>query len=212
MNSVEPKRAAPGEAQPGGTAQDSPRRWPRIVRVTVLIAVVLGLIIAWGSDVFDKRIDELLASSADSLPKDGRPAFVVTKPPNWVVPRHATLRQRLLIVYFRLRERFATKKPNAYNFGPAPIHACSVDWLLNDCREVAGKRYLIAREALGGVVYFGNTRTLNGAQWVAAFEQALRDGGLLLLSNTAGVVKVIPKTKLDAYRKAGLVKSGDQPM
>jgi hypothetical protein len=174
------------------------------------MAVFLGLIIAWGSDVFDERVDELLASSVHSLPKDGRPAFVIPKPPNSVVPPHATLKQRLLVVYFRLRERLASKNPTAYSFGPAPIHACSVDWLLNDCREVAGKRYLIAREAMGGVVYFGNTKTLNGAQWVAAFEQALHDGGLLLLSNKAGVVKVIPKTKLDAYQKAGLVKSGEQ--
>ena len=70
---------------------------------------------------------------------------------------------------------------------------------------------MIAREAGGRAVYFGHTNTLNGAQWVTAFEQALRDDGLLLLSNKAGVVKVIPIGRLQDYRQAGLVKRDEDP-
>jgi hypothetical protein len=72
--------------------------------------------------------------------------------------------------------------------------------------SVTGTRYLIAREVLGTSVDFGYTKPLNGFHWVAAFEQTLRDNGLVLLTNKPGVVKVIPKNKLEDYRTAGLVK------
>lgn len=176
------------------------------------MAVLLGLLIVSLSGVFDKRIDAFFDSPDDLLAKYGPPAFLATKLPRLEAPHNATLGHRLWLVYVRIHERFRTRNPAAYRFGPSPIGPCSLDGLLNQCMQVTGTRYLIAREALGGVVYFGHTNTLNGAQWVAAFEQTLRTNGMILLSNKAGVVKVIPKTKLDAYRKAGLVKRTDQQM
>ncbi len=89
--------------------------------------------------------------------------------------------------------------------------------------EVSGTQYLIAVE-IAGAVEFGSTNSLNGAQWVAAFEHAIETSGpvvcydfakkrnfqdtLLLIRETPGVVKVVPRTKLAEYRKAGLVKGG----
>ena len=91
--------------------------------------------------------------------------------------------------------------------------------------EVSGTQYLVAVE-IAGVVEFGTTNSLNGALWVAAFENALENSRpvvcydyakkrnfqdtLLLIRETRGVVKVIPRSKLDDYRKAGLVKGGSE--
>jgi len=72
---------------------------------------------------------------------------------------------------------------------------------------ISGTRYLIARE-VQGEVRFGTTNSMNGTQWAAAAEQALRDDGLLLIRVKPKVVQVIPKGKLDDYQKAGLVKDG----
>ena len=91
--------------------------------------------------------------------------------------------------------------------------------------DVSGTQYLIAVEIAGGVE-FGHTNSLNGAQWVVAIEHAIQtnrpvicydyakkrnfEDTLLLICETPGVVKVVPRTKLDDYRKAGLVK-GESP-
>jgi hypothetical protein len=163
------------------------------------MAVLLGLILYCVPGIFDKHID-------------GSTYFVVSRKAHLHVPHDATLMQRLFVAYINLRERFARKDPTAMSFGPSPVQRYSVQGTLDQSMQITGKRYLIASGALDAVVYFGNTNTLNGAQWVVAFEQALRDQGLVLLSNKVGVVKVIPTTELDAYRKAGLVKSGDQQM
>jgi hypothetical protein len=70
-------------------------------------------------------------------------------------------------------------------------------------------RYLIAKEVVGRTVSFGTTNTLDGTQWAAAAEDALRKDGLLPIHVTPRLVQVIPQSKLDEYRKAGLVKTGD---
>jgi hypothetical protein len=41
---------------------------------------------------------------------------------------------------------------------------------------------------------------------VAAVEKAISDNGWLLIPENRRLVKVIPKDKLEKYRKAGLVK------
>ena len=73
----------------------------------------------------------------------------------------------------------------------------------------SGTRYLIAKEVQAGSVSFGTTNTLNGTQWAAAAEEALRNNGLLLIRLNPKLVQVIPQDKLDVYRKAGLVKDSD---
>jgi hypothetical protein len=138
------------------------------------------------------------------------PAFVATKYRSLAVPRGATPKERLIINYLNVRDRVWRRKPSVVPYVPAEVHAYNVEALLNDCMESSGKRYLIAREA-PEVVYFGHTNSLNATQWVALAEQVLRDHGLLLFSNRAGVVKVIPKAKLQEYRKTGLLKETDGP-
>ena len=87
--------------------------------------------------------------------------------------------------------------------------------------QVSGTKYLIAVE-IAGAVEFGHTNILNGAQWVAAFEHALETNGpvvcydwakkqnfqdtLVLIREPPRVVKIVPRTKLVDYQKAGLVK------
>ena len=66
--------------------------------------------------------------------------------------------------------------------------------------------YLIAREARGDPIYFGHSKTLNGTQWVAAFERALQQDGYDLIRERSGMVKVIPKDAVAEYEKAGLIK------
>jgi hypothetical protein len=196
-----------GESRSHGMARP---RWLRVCRITLGLAALLGLIIVWGTRILDSNFAEF--SSVDSLPNDGRPAFVTTRAyAKQNVPGKRALQELLLSALFKLREWISQNNAAAALFVPSQIHACSVQALLNDCMQTTGKRYLIAREALV-VMYFGHTNTLIGPQWVAAVEQALRDDGFLLLSDKTGVVKVLPKIKFDDYRKAGLVKDEDHPL
>jgi hypothetical protein len=73
--------------------------------------------------------------------------------------------------------------------------------------EISGTKYLIAVEAAAGTVDFGYTNTLNGAQWVAAFERAITNHELVLIREKPDLVKVVPRTKLAKYQMAGLVKA-----
>ena len=88
--------------------------------------------------------------------------------------------------------------------------------------EITGTQYLIAVE-VAGAVEFGNTNILNGSQWVAAFEHAIGASDpvvcydfakkrnfqdtLLVIRERPGVVKIVPRTKLSEYQKAGLVRA-----
>ncbi|HYG34604.1 MAG TPA: hypothetical protein VEC99_07470 [Clostridia bacterium] len=79
---------------------------------------------------------------------------------------------------------------------------------MNQCTQVSGVRYVIAREVAAGTVEFGHTNTLSGPQWVQAFTDALQHGqpewwdpqaqkfikeNLVLVTNNARTVLVLPK-------------------
>ena len=86
--------------------------------------------------------------------------------------------------------------------------------------EVTGTRYLVAVE-IGGGIEFGHTNVLSGPRWVAAFERAIAEStnvmcydystkrnfqdSLLLIREKPGLVKIVPRSKLADYQKAGLV-------
>ncbi|MEI6784891.1 MAG: hypothetical protein WCQ21_28680 [Verrucomicrobiota bacterium] len=194
-----------GVVQPCGARSTSPRWLSKAAVVRLSIAALPALAaVVWASALFFNH-------SSDFLQKGGGLEFVMTRHTNREAPANATLKQRLVVAYVNLLDRMRKKNPATALYVPSPIHACSVHAMLDECAELSGKRYLIAREALV-VVYFGHTKTLNGAQWVAAFERALRDNGMLVLSNRGRAIKVVPKTKLDEYRKAGLVSDEDHPM
>lgn len=98
---------------------------------------------------------------------------------------------------------------------------CSITALLDQCMHVSGKQYLVAVE-IQGDVEFGSTKTLNGLQFVAAFEHALQTSSpvncydyakksafedtLLVIHEGPRLVRVVPRSKLGEYQQAGLVK------
>lgn len=182
------------------------RRWCRVALTAILVMLLIGAAVVWRLGVADNLAEGLV--TGPTLPEDGRPAFVATTYSKGIISPNATVIQRLMIAKHELGKRLRRKNPSGSKFVPSPVQPCSVEGLLNECMELTGTRYLIAREALG-VVDFGHTNTLNGSQWVAAFEQALQNADMLLIRERSEVVKVIPKSKIAEYRKAGLVKADD---
>jgi hypothetical protein len=66
--------------------------------------------------------------------------------------------------------------PNGWTFPGNGAAISSISGLLDQCMEVSGSKYLIDKNVAAGSVVFGSTNTLNGAQWVASFEQSLETG------------------------------------
>jgi len=136
------------------------------------------------------------------------PRFVVTTKPRFGLPANAPLKDRVFIWWLKLRQKYGKPHPLSYSFGASPQISCSIQGLLNQCMEVGGVRYVIAKDVAAGSVMFGHTNTLNGAEWVKAFTEALQTGqpewwdphgrtfrkeNLLLLTNGPRTVMVIPK-------------------
>jgi hypothetical protein len=197
-----------------GPPAPSRRGWRLAVIVVFGLAILLG-----GWRACQAMLEE---HDAKERPWDGRPAFVETTYPTAGVPANAGPLQRLWIVYVNFQLRHSKKTPGNYTFGGRPTTPCSIHGLLNQCMTVTGTRYLMAKEVSAGWVSFGHSNTLGGAQWVAAFEAALqtnrpeffdhagkamRRENLLLVREKAGVVKVIPPSRLADYQKAGLVSA-----
>ena len=169
-----------------------------------------GLLLALGIFLCVRHTSEPRVFSSETLPKDNCPAFVSTPRPTVDLGplSNLPLQTKLFAAYLKLKMRIAPPKPNpaAYTFPPRAEGRCSVHGLLSQCTQVTGTNYLIAREALRDPTYFGHSKTLNGAQWVAAFERALQQDGYDLIRERSGVVKVIPKDVVAEYEKAGLIK------
>ncbi len=85
--------------------------------------------------------------------------------------------------------------------------------------EVTGVRYVMPRDVAAGTVWFGPTNTLNGAQWVAAFTDALQTRqpewwdsqartfhreNLVLVTNDARTVLVLPKAMAREFQSGGV--------
>jgi hypothetical protein len=180
---------------------------------TVLAVAALSLWLGWPST--SAGIDPYVLSCAD-----GKSRFWATAYTRMQQPANLSLHQRVSWTWTQYKRRHAKPNPAAYTFPATPVRLCSIGGLLNQCMEVNGTQYLIAVE-IGSAVEFGNTNALSGAQWVAAFEQAIETSNpvicydytrkrnfqdtLLLIREKPGVVKVVPRTKLAEYRKAGLV-------
>src|SRR5216683_5749824 len=64
MKSTQAQHISSGVPQPDGTLAESPRLWPRLVRMTLLVAVLVGLGIIWRLGIIDAFLDQ----SATSLP------------------------------------------------------------------------------------------------------------------------------------------------
>lgn len=204
------------DSSPTATTEAAPSRrgWRWVLILAFGLAVLGG--IWWLSQSIVNEPD------APAKPWDGRPLLVATTYPTMGVPAGAGPVQRFWVSYLNWRMRHGTKHPTNYTFGVSAPTPCSIHGLLNQCMEVTGTRYLIAKEVSAGSVEFGHSNALNGAQWVAAFELALqsnrpswfdypskqmRQENLLLIREKGGVVKVIPPSRLAEYQKAGLVSA-----
>ena len=183
------------------------------------LAVVLGVaaLIGWGAWPSDQGIAPFELSRLD-----GKPRFFITTYSKGEGPSNLTLSQRLDVALWEYKRRYGKPNPAAYTFPASPVQSCSIQGWLNQCMSVGGTKYFIAVEILGASVPFGNTNALNGAQWVAAFEQAIESNrvschdftqkrsyqdSVLLIRERPGQIKVVPRSKLSEYQKAGLVKA-----
>jgi hypothetical protein len=208
-------RCVKGMAGMKATEGQKPETAPR-KRSWLLGAFIVGPVLMVAIGAFWSLTDTSgpRVFSLQTLPRDGRPAFVSTvKPTMDLGPlSNLPLRQQIVGAYMKLKMRIAPPKPNpaAYTFPASPDRSCMVYGLLNQCREVTGTRYLLAREGRGDAIDFGHPKPLNGMQWVAAFEQALQSNGYEIIRESSGVVKVIPKQAFAEYEKAGLVKRRKQ--
>lgn len=207
-----------GSAPP--TPENVSKKRPAVRVWFVGVVLCCAALFAWAAWPSDPQNTPYELSRAD-----GKSRFYVTAYPKTQRPANLSLRQRLVWEWTEYRHRHRKRNPSAYSFAARPVELCSIQGLLNQCMEVSGTQYLIAVE-IAGAVKFGSTNSLNGTQWVAAFEHALETSGpvvcydyakkrnfhdtLQLIRETPGVVKVVPRTKLAEYRKVGLVKEERQ--
>ena len=177
-----------------------------------LLSVGAGLAVALGVIWFATRTNEPRVFSMATLPDDNRPAFIATaKPTIDVGPlTNLTLRKKIYGIYLKLKYRIAPSKPNpaGRSFPPRADRRSKIHGFLNQCSQMTGTRYLIAREARDDSIDFGHAKTLNGTQWVAAFEEALQRNGYDVVRERSGAVKIIPHNIVAEYQQAGLVKRG----
>jgi hypothetical protein len=187
-----------------------PKKEFRVLRRLILAGA--GSVIALGVIWFVTRSNDQRVFSIATLPHDNRPAFIASaKPTIDTGPlSNLTLRKTISGIYLKLKNRIAPPKPNpaGYRFAPRAEHSCKIHGLLDECCQVTGTRYLVAREARGDSIDFGHAKTLNGTQWVAAFEEALQRNGYDVVRERFGAVKIIPQNLVAEYEKAGLVKRG----
>ena len=205
---------------------ESGSKKPSAVRPWFLTAVLgIAALIGWLAWPSEPDIGPFELSRAD-----GRSRFYATTYSKMEMPRNLPLSQRLWWAWAKYkqeyRRRYSKPNPAAYSFPAGRLRLSSIEEGLNLCMAVTGTRYLIAVEIVGqGALEFLSTNALNGAQWVAAFENDIQSvptgcydyatkrvfhDTLLLIRERPGVVKVVPRKKLAEYQKIGLVKAGSQ--
>ncbi len=192
----------------GASGRKSAKRlWLLLIALSALVGITW---LAWPSK---PEVPVLEMSKAD-----GKPRFWVT---NYSKVNRSGMNffQRLFWDWYEYKRR-TWPNPAGYSFPASPPVPCSIGGLLNQCMEVSGTKYLIAVEASACAVDFGHTNTLNGTQWVSAFENTITntpvscydftlkhffDDRLVLIRERKNLVKIIPRSKLSEYQKAGLV-------
>lgn len=141
--------------------------------------------------------------------------FIVTTRPAVGPPSNPSLLERAFTWWLKARQRFSKPDPLAYSFPAGPTKACSIHGLLNQCTELTGVQYVIAKDVAAGSIQFGHSNTLNGAQWVAAVTEALQSGqpewwdsqlrrfrreNLVLVTNDVRTVLVLPRTMVHEFQ------------
>jgi hypothetical protein len=111
------------------------------------------------------------------LPFDDK-VFISTKPPVPLFAPSANAPVYARVMYFAFDKwaKLRGTSASTWSFPASGKTACSVQGLLNQCSSVSDTRYLMSIGVTVSIVQFGNTNTLNGPQWVAAFEKELQTG------------------------------------
>ncbi len=110
------------------------------------------------------------------LPFDVSP-YVATKRVKFFTPQtNGSLKNRLVSSYFSWQEdrQFRHPRPENWSFPATPVGNSSIMGSLNQCMGPSGRSYFMSPGVSAGIVQFGHTNTLDGAQWVAAVETALQ--------------------------------------
>src|SRR5258706_6000090 len=81
--------------------------------------------------------------------------------------------QEVVLSFIEYKQRH-WPNPASHSFQATPVRRCSVNGLLNHCMEVTGQHFIMPFEVAATAVNFGHSNTLNGSQWAASFQQALR--------------------------------------
>jgi hypothetical protein len=92
----------------------------RLAWVVVPVVALLGLAAFWYSGVLNNPLGDSVYSSFESMPSDGRPAFLATQDASLQVPPNATLKQRLWMAYQKLQRKRGKKNPASYTFPASP--------------------------------------------------------------------------------------------
>ena len=154
---------------------------------------------------------------------DGISRFYATTFSKTVAQPNRSLLRRLEHTWTEYQRRNGKRNPAGFVFARQAVQRRGIQEMLSQCMEITGTRYLIAVE-IAGAVEFGHSNVLNGTQWVAACEQAIEsstaivcydyakksnfEDTLVIVRDTPGVVKVLPRTKLRDYQEAGLIDLG----
>ncbi len=155
-------------------------RWG-LFAVTVALLAAAAILVSWPKKPPFRAEDFTSTTRATmALPPPGalRTALLrgIDTHADVVLPGNPSVSDRFALAWIKAQRwrRSSRIAPTAWSFPGAGLKPCSIHGLLNQCQEITGNRYLIDKNAAAGSVQFGSTNTLNGEQWVAAFEKALQ--------------------------------------
>jgi hypothetical protein len=209
----------------GGTAIPEPEEAARkqplfrwwVVGIILAFAAIAGW---WGLSAIEQA--EAARDPFGQSLADGQSRFWATRYALFTLPPNPSWFQRFQVVWINFHKKHGKKNPAAWSFAASPRQPCSIQGMLNECMEVTGRRYLVAVE-IAGAVEFGHTNVMSGAQFVTAVERAIEESkdvvchdyrarrnfqdSLLLIRERPGLVKIVPRSKLADYQKAGLASA-----
>ncbi len=126
------------------------------------------------------------------------------------------------------RITYKLNRHQSVTFSASPVGPCSVEGLLSQCANVTGEHYFLSEELRAASVKFGNATALPGADWVAAFEGALKTNGVgvyrtkernfatvfcAIVREPQRIVRVLPADRLNDYLAVSAVPaSGRRPL
>ena len=94
----------------------------------------------------------------------------------------ANVIDRLRILFYNIKTRLSRRSTRFIYPPPPQIDGLfDVHTLLNQCMEVSGTRYLLAREGIDDAIDFAPTNTWGDAGWIASLEAALQRNGYGLI-------------------------------